>query len=268
MELKEKIRRLRTRKSLTQKELGTRVGVSETSIKCWESGAKKPSMEKIILLSKVLHVTTDYLLGVSSESEVIDNLLLNVSEEKLINNYRQLDSYGKKVVESVCSLELARIVECTTDLNTKTKIKGITESIRKIPKYFTPIAAGYSVPLDDDEYELIETDSSTPADADFAVEISGNSMYPYIHDGDIVYAKRTNNLEVGDIGIFCVNGAMYCKHYYVDRERNLTLVSANPELKDSNIYVSSESGSEVICYGRVLLEGKIELPLYFINSIN
>ena len=36
MELNERIKRLRISKSLTQKELGEVVCVSETSIKCWE----------------------------------------------------------------------------------------------------------------------------------------------------------------------------------------------------------------------------------------
>ena len=265
MQLKEKIRRLRTRKSLTQKELGLRIGVSETSIKCWESGAKNPSVEKIILLSKVLCVSTDYLLGVTPESEVIDNLLLNTDEEKLINEYRQLDSCGKKVVKFVCSIELTRIMESVTNLKIATKKRKKNEPTRKIPRYYTPIAAGYSVPLDNDDYEWIETDSSTSDEADFAVEISGNSMYPYIHDGDVVFVKRTNELEIGDIGVFCVDGAMYCKQYYVDRLGNLTLVSANPELKDSNIELTFDSSSTFVCYGKVLLDSKIPLPKYFIE---
>ena len=90
-------------------------------------------------------------------------------------------------------------------------------------------------------------------------------MFPYIEDGDIVYAKRTNEIEIGDVGVFCVDGAMYCKQYYIDRRGNLTLVSANPELKDSNIELSFESGSSIVCYGKVLLGKKIPFPKYFMG---
>ena len=133
---------------------------------------------------------------------------------------------------------------------------------RYIPRYSTPSAAGYSVPLDGDDFEMILVDDSVPSDADFAVGIQGNSMYPYIHDGDTVYVKKDCDLSVGDVGIFCVDGAMYCKQYYIDADRNLTLVSANPRLRNTNVYLSSEGSSEFRCYGKVLLECRIELPDY------
>ena len=265
MELNERIKRLRFSRSLTQKELSEMVGVSETSIKCWESGSKKPSAQKIILLCKAFGVSTDSLLGVNSnntkENDVY-NLLLTTSEKILIRNYRALDNHGKTVVETVCELEKKRMVEYAP--TTETVIVTTKRSkIKEIPKYLTPIAAGYSVPLDEDEFEMIEIDSSEHPDADFAVEISGNSMFPYIEDRDIVYVKRTNEIEIGDVGVFCVDGAMYCKQYYIDRLGNLTLVSANPELRDSNIELSFDSGSSIVCYGKVLLGHKIPFPKYF-----
>ena len=265
MELNEKIRRLRLSKSLTQKELSSMIGVSETSIKCWESGSKKPSAQKIILLCKAFGVSTDSLLGVNpnnNKENDVYNLLLTTSEKVLISNYRALDNHGKTVVETVCELEKKRMVEYAP--TTETVIVTTKRSkIKEIPKYLTPIAAGYSDPLDEDEFEMIEIDSSEHPDADFAVEISGNSMFPYIEDRDIVYVKRTNEIEIGDVGVFCVDGAMYCKQYYIDRLGNLTLVSANPELRDSNIELSFDSGSSIVCYGKVLLGHKIPFPKYF-----
>lgn len=265
MELNEKIKQLRLSKSLTQKELSMMVSVSEYTIRCWESGSKKPSSKNIILLCKTLDVSTDNLLGVSSEKtneNDMYNLLLTTSEKVLISNYRALDNHGKTVVETVCGLEKERMVKYTPTIKPVILTKKRSK-IKEIPKYLTPIAAGYSVPLDEDEFEMIKIDSSEHPDADFAVEISGNSMFPYIEDRDIVYVKRTNEIEIGDVGVFCVDGAMYCKQYYIDRFGNLTLVSANPELRDSNIELSFESGSSIVCYGKVLLGRKIPFPRYF-----
>lgn len=109
---------------------------------------------------------------------------------------------------------------------------------------------------------MILVDNTVPSEADFAVGIQGNSMYPYINDGDTVYVKKDTDLSIGDVGIFCVDGAMYCKQYYIDEERNLTLLSANPRFKHTNVYVSAESGSYVKCYGKVLLGRRIDLPDY------
>ena len=138
-----------------------------------------------------------------------------------------------------------------------------SRSERYIPHYFTPSAAGYSVPLDGEDFEMVLVDDNVPKEADFAVTIQGQSMLPYIHDGEIVYVKRSTELEIGDVGIFSVDGAMYCKQYYLDSERNLILVSANPEYKDANVFVSANSSSNVKCHGRVLLKHKIALPDYF-----
>lgn len=267
MELNERIKRLRVSKSLTQKELSELVCVSETSIKCWESGAKKPSLQKIILLCKAFDVSTDYFLGVSVKPSIENsmyNLLLAASEKVMLNNYRALDKHGKCIVETVCELEKKRIIDSVHSDDHAHLIKKKNQT-KTIPKYLTPIAAGYSVPIDEDASEMIRINFSDYPDADFAVEISGNSMFPYIEDGDTVYVKRTNELDIGDVGVFCVDGAMYCKQYYIDRRGNLTLVSANPELKDSNIELPFDSGSTIICYGKVLLGKKIPFPKYFLG---
>ena len=154
MELNERIKRLRISKSLTQKELGELVCVSETSIKCWESGAKKPSLQKIILLCKAFGVSTDCLLGVSinySTENSMYNLLLTTSEKVMLNNYRSLDKHGKCVVETVCELEKKRIIDSAHSDDNVPLIKKKNQT-KIIPKYLTPIAAGYSVPIDEDRF--------------------------------------------------------------------------------------------------------------------
>ena len=267
MELNERLKALRIEKPLTQKELGKYLGVSEVSVRCWENGTKNPSMSAIIALANLFHVTTDYLLGVSVD-ENKDNLLLSQQESALLSNYRILDRHGKKAVDTLCALEKARVETEIAKLKSRPNVvQEVTKKSpnRYIPRYTTPSAAGYSAPLDGDDFEMILADESVPYDADFAVGIQGNSMYPYIHDGDTVYVKKDCELSIGDVGIFCVDGAMYCKQYYVDDERNLTLVSANPRLRHTNVYVGADSGSDVRCYGKVLLGQRITLPNYFLE---
>lgn len=261
MEICDRIRSLRIRNSMTQKELCANLKVSEVSIRNWETGVKTPSMLAIIAMSKIFNVTTDYLLGVSVEPEK-DNLLLNQQEKTLLSNYRILDSYGRKAVDTLCVLEKSRVITQSKPKPKSEHISLESKPSRYIPRYTTPSAAGYSVPLDGDDFEMILVDDNVPTNADFAVGIQGNSMYPYIKDGDTVYVKKDCELSIGDVGIFCVDGAMYCKQYYVDDNRNLTLVSANPRLKHTNVYVGADSDAAVRCYGKVLLDCKIDLPDY------
>lgn len=265
MKLNERIYLLRTKCNLTQKELGKMINVSVVSIGGWENGTRKPSAEAIISLATAFGVTTDYLLGVAIEPER-DSLLLNQREKALLYNYRDLDKFGKKAVDTLCAIEKSRMSLDNTSHNNIANIALTkTNSERYIPKYTTPSAAGISVPLDGDDFEMILVDNTVPVDADFAVCIQGNSMYPYIHDGDTVYVKKDTELSVGDVGIFSVDGAMYCKQYYLDSNNNLMLLSANPQFEHTNIYINAESSTNVKCYGRVLLGFKIDLPEYFAN---
>jgi len=82
-----------------------------------------------------------------------------------------------------------------------------------------------------------------------------------------LFVKKDCELDVGDVGIFIVNGARYCKQYYIDKDRNLTLVSANPDLRESNVYISAESDATVVCCGKVLLGESIPLPDYFLEEL-
>ena len=141
-----------------------------------------------------------------------------------------------------------------------------TPSERFIPHYTSPSAAGFNVPLDGADFEMMLVNNSVPDEADYAVDIQGDSMYPYINDGDMVYVKKDAELQIGDVGIFCVDGAMYCKQYYVDDNDNLILVSANPKRRNFNVFVAADSGSSVRACGKVLLGKRIELPDYLFDE--
>lgn len=263
----DRLKLFRSKKHMTQHELALSVGVTTVCIGNWERGVRKPTLDMLIALSSALNVSLDTLVGVSGGN--IEIPTLSASELSLINNYKMLDSYGKKAVETVCLIEKQRID--STRRETENKVIGFQKSGEKssnryIPRYTTPSAAGFNVPLDGADFEMILVDDSVPDDADFAVDIQGDSMYPYINDGDMVYVKKDIDLQIGDVGIFCVDGAMYCKQYYLDDDNNLILVSANPSRKASNVFVSADSGSDVKTYGKVLLGKHIDLPDYLFDD--
>ena len=77
MNFSEKLLALRKANDLTQEQLAEKLDVSRQSISKWESGQAVPELEKIVLLSTVFNVTTDYLL---KPSEIDD---LTVKTEML-----------------------------------------------------------------------------------------------------------------------------------------------------------------------------------------
>ena len=61
------LRNLRKSHNLTQKELGTRIGLSKTVVSKYENGMGYPTFDVLILLADYFHITTDYLLGVAKQ---------------------------------------------------------------------------------------------------------------------------------------------------------------------------------------------------------
>lgn len=252
MEFYERLKSLRIQNRLTQKELGDKLGVSVVSVRCWETGTKSPSLSAIVSIAETFNVSIDYLVGVK-KNHTQDKCLLNSNESTLVSNYRSLDSYGRKAVYTLCQIEKERVVGGVSEQQTFNNEKP-TNPQRFIPKYITPSAAGYSAPLDGEDFEMILVDESVPQDADFAVRIQGDSMAPYINDGDTVYVRRCDTIESGDVGIFCVDGSMYCKQYYKDADGNIKLISANRELSDSNVYIAANSNNSIVCCGKVIMQ--------------
>lgn len=267
MDFGQRLKRLRVERNLTQQNLGDAVGVSTVTIRAWERNTKKPAMDALLSLGRVLNISMDTLLDFHLNNTPKCSLVLTSSERKLLSSYQSLDNYGQRAVDAICALEKER-VDATKKPRVIPKVIDLQQvkSERYIPRYTTPSAAGSSVPLDGVDFEMILVDSSVPEEADYAVDIQGNSMYPYIHDGDMVYVEKDAELTIGDVGIFCVDGAMYCKQYYLDDNNNLVLVSANPELRHTNIFVSADSGRSVKACGKVLLKEKIDLPDYLFED--
>lgn len=61
---------LRTEKELSQREVAKRLFVSQGTYNNWENGKTQPSIEQLILLSKLFDVSIDYLVGNCDDVEV------------------------------------------------------------------------------------------------------------------------------------------------------------------------------------------------------
>lgn len=61
-----KLKALRLEKNLTQKQVADRSGVAISAISSYESGSRYPSYDVLIKLSRIFHVSTDYLLGMTN----------------------------------------------------------------------------------------------------------------------------------------------------------------------------------------------------------
>lgn len=62
MNIADRIQYLRKQKGYSQEELADKVGVSRQAVSKWESEQSTPDLEKVIAMSELFEVTTDYIL--------------------------------------------------------------------------------------------------------------------------------------------------------------------------------------------------------------
>ena len=104
MKLAEKLFELRKEKGWSQEKLAEQINVSRQSISKWESGQVLPEIEKIIELSKIFQVTTDYLLLDENSEKDFTAVILEEEKDKY---YKEAKSFGLWQVIYIFILALA-----------------------------------------------------------------------------------------------------------------------------------------------------------------
>lgn len=96
MDFSEKLLTLRKANNLTQEQLAEKLEVSRQSVSKWESGQAAPELEKIIAMSAIFNVTTDYLLKSSEidDLSVKTEMLEKQQQSMLIREQKQRQILG------------------------------------------------------------------------------------------------------------------------------------------------------------------------------
>ncbi len=68
----EKLKELRIKAGLTQKQLADKLWLSKATVSYYEQSLRYPSPEMLIKLSNIFHVSTDYLLGIEDKKQTLD----------------------------------------------------------------------------------------------------------------------------------------------------------------------------------------------------
>lgn len=248
MSLGHQMKTRRMELGLSRAALAERLGVSLSAISNYENGISSPKEDILLRLFDVLEVEPNYLFQDSFSAK---SSLLSPGEARLVERYRALTAKGKLAVGAVMD---------AAEENYRSHVASLPEqqSMRQIPLFASPAAAGYASPVLGEEYEMVDA-GNAPENAQFAVRICGDSMEPHIADGSIVYVGR-EPLQNGDVGIFCVDGDMFCKQYYRDPLGMVYLFSLNRARADADIVLTPSSGRALACFGRVLTAKHFPLP--------
>ncbi len=242
----DRIKQLKNERKMTNDQLAERSGIPlGTLSKILAGMSDSPKLSNIIAICSALDCSVEYI--VSGTPENTNNYTLAGDEIRMIEEFRGLDPFGRDMVLTVLSKEVARAaahaqeapVEEKTVAKKSTREAKILSPIRPIGRYAgesvrsgkrpielydLPVSAGVGMYLDAADAELINIpDNEKTADASYALRISGNSMEPKYQNGDILLVRNTESVEVGELGIFLLDGSAFFKVYGGDR-----LISLNP----------------------------------------
>lgn len=225
-----RLKQARNDAGLSQHDVYSWLGVSQSTFSSWETGKAEPSISVFLKLCAKYEIDdiSEYFFGdrVQSSRTVLDM--------RMLRKLSELSMRGRAAVYNCLDFEYSNM-----------RIAQYGKR-RTLPVYLQPAAAGLGNYLGDCDFEEMELDA--PQDADAGIRISGDSMEPIIHDDEIVLVKFCPQIENGQIGIFVLGGEAYCKRLEY-RAGEAYLCSFNS--KYSPIRINASDDLRVI--GRVLL---------------
>jgi len=250
----ERLKNAREKMNISQAELATAIDVKSSSgvISNWERDLNKPDAEKIIKLCDVLQVSVSYLLDYYGNSDFETTL----SEQEHIKKYRSLEKNGQNIVDFILDNEYNHVMalkkqsETEHIQETNPDYQFIVESDRLyMTQYDYGVSAGIGNFLD--EWDVPKTtvqiaDSPIARQSDYILKVDGDSMMPKFEDGDRVFVKAQETVEMNEIGIFVIDGTCFLKQFKGDK-----LHSLNPTYDD----IALNEFQNIKCVGKVL--GKV-----------
>ena len=169
-------------------ELITRYGITvgQQATRKWETGEGTPSAYQLLALASGMGVEDNIFYFSSKPTE------LNGEGRRKVSEYRRdLIASGNYVPEE----------------------ENRVEHIEVLVAYMG-VSAGTGNFLDDGNFEKKSFPrSEVPEEADFGVYVTGDSMEPAYHDGQLVWVQKCDELMPGEIGIFVYDGDGYIKKY-------------------------------------------------------
>lgn len=238
-----------TENNTTPTALALKLGLSKGNTSSWKKGGN-PSAEILMKIADELNCTTDILLGRKEQSPSIE---LTDDEQKLLSFFKPLSHDTKQQLIGRAEL-LAEQAEQEQSVNNKSiqlkhdiTVSHTAETTVKCKHGFYKVSAGTGFDLDDNNFwEVIDIPATPEAKkADFCLTITGDSMEPVYYDGDIVLVKSQPSVNLGQIGIFVIEGSGYIKKFGGDR-----LISLNEEYDD--IMFADYDSEDIRCSGLVI----------------
>lgn len=241
------LKKAREAAQLTQAQAAKKLDISDGAYKNYEQGKREPNNTLLGKIADLYGVSTDYLLGRNTTAEEpLDTLArqngMPGKEKAALAKWLELDAEKRDIVLQI----MKEVIQEYERAGTQKSIRHMVQM--RCSKHKVSAGVGYDLNDSDLWKRLNVLDCESVQEADFIVQVDGDSMHPKYKDGEYVFVALDPDVQIGKDGIFIVDGAGYIK-----QRGNGILISLNPEYDDIQL-----EGTDNLCVGRVL--GVAELP--------
>ena len=216
------LKKLRTSHGLTQEQLANEVGVVKSAISMYESGKRQPSFELMESIADFFGIPLFELFDANTPNASTDYLLGNTDDPT-----------------AALSGEI--------DL---TQLAGfIAQADLRPIKVIGTVKAGYDG-IAFEEFLGYELSDVRCPDDHFYLQVSGDSMEPYIYEGDLALIRRQPAVENGDIAVVILNGDEGTLKKFIISNRQIVLQAFNNRYPPR--ILTKEEARELIIVGKLI----------------
>lgn len=135
MNFAEKIYALRTQAGMSQASFAETLQVSRQTVSKWELGTSYPEIDKLVAISNLFHVTTDYLLKdqeIQPEDGQLDRLVL-----QFLGYAQDMDGISKDLVSIMRDgiIDDGERIRMNSIVSTLNEVARMIEEIKRVLQY-------------------------------------------------------------------------------------------------------------------------------------
>lgn len=224
---KDQLKKARINNKMTQAEMARYLNIKNTTISNWEKGISKPDLDTLEKICHLLNVDANYFFNLPSSQ-----FTFSLEEQEFVKKFREIDQISQNILTYTLEQEHQRCL-----VNDHSFVPD-----HYIDCYPRLASCGPGEYL----FDSIPSEPlgvSKDCKADFAVGINGNSMEPTYYDGQTVLIKKQNQIQIGEIGLFVIDGEAYIKQLGKNK-----LISHNKNYDD----IHFNENMNILCIGKVL----------------
>ena len=189
MGFSENLKRARLRVGLTQQQIADTLGITKSTYCGYETGKRQPDIAKLRRLVLLLCTSADELLSLGPDGA---ECTVTPQEYEQVLLFRRLDPHSQRLVRLVFEEEKAR----------SQPLPAQPEGMQSFPVALAPFDGMEGAYLGPDVFRPVRVRrDALPAGAHFGLPVSGMSLEPRYHAGDVLIVSA-DIPQPGQTGVF------------------------------------------------------------------